>query len=105
VINRGGRTHTFTEVDEFGGGFVPPLNAAVVTQTAAHECLDKAVTDASTLKPGDMLKIKEEKAGLELYQCCIHPWMRIAVRVKEHNKHSDNQQDDNNHGDKSHNDY
>ena len=27
--NRGGETHTFTEVDEFGGGIVPELNEAI----------------------------------------------------------------------------
>ena len=27
AMNRGGETHTFTEVETFGGGIVPPLNA------------------------------------------------------------------------------
>src|SRR6516225_12254031 len=27
VVNQGGEPHTFTEVANFGGGFVPPLNA------------------------------------------------------------------------------
>lgn len=104
VKNRGGRTHTFTEVEEFGGGFIAPLNAAVVTPPAP-ECQKKEVTDASTIPPGGMLKIKEDEAGLELYQCCIHPWMRVAVRVREHNKNDDNHHDDNHHGDKGNNNY
>ena len=29
VTNRGGRGHTFTEVAEFGGGRVPPLNVGL----------------------------------------------------------------------------
>jgi hypothetical protein len=30
LINKGGETRTFTKVAEFGGGFIPVLNAAVV---------------------------------------------------------------------------
>jgi plastocyanin len=81
IINRGGRTHTFTEVEEFGGGFVEQLNTPGIEP--APECLDRAIVDASTLQPGDRLKIREDEAGLELHQCCIHPWMRIALRVEE----------------------
>jgi len=35
VKNTGGRTHTFTEVANFGGGRVPPLNVGL---TPAPEC-------------------------------------------------------------------
>jgi len=81
AINRGGRTHTFTEVDEFGGGFVPELNPP--GSEPAPECLDTSIVEASILQPGDRLTFREHEEGLELYQCCIHPWMRMAIRVKE----------------------
>ncbi len=81
AINRGGRTHTFTEVEEFGGGFIPELNPP--GSEPAPECLDTLTVETSTLGPGDRLKFREDEEGLELYQCCIHPWMRMAIRVKE----------------------
>ena len=31
VTNRGGRAHTFTKVNDFGGGFVPPLNEQMMS--------------------------------------------------------------------------
>ena len=34
--NEGGRTHTFTKVASFGGGFVPPLNGPLLVM--APEC-------------------------------------------------------------------
>src|SRR5262245_36955178 len=36
--NRGGEVHTFTEVDEFGGGIVPVLNQLVGLTSVAPEC-------------------------------------------------------------------
>src|SRR5712664_2472233 len=36
--NRGGETHTFTKVKEFGGGFLPPLNALSGNPVPAPEC-------------------------------------------------------------------
>src|SRR5687768_17348849 len=41
VTNRGGRVHTFTQVDDFGGGFVGLLNGAMVP---APECDPATVT-------------------------------------------------------------
>ena len=35
AVNQGGEPHTFTEVANFGGGFVPPLNGG---EDAAPEC-------------------------------------------------------------------
>jgi hypothetical protein len=44
VKNEGGRGHTFTEVANFGGGFVPPLNGTLIF---APEC-----AAAAPLPPG-----------------------------------------------------
>src|SRR5262245_20493867 len=44
--NNGGEVHTFTEVDEFGGGFIPELNDASGNPVPAPECI------ALTQKPG-----------------------------------------------------
>ena len=76
VKNRGGRAHTFTEVADFGGGFIPPLNGTLET---APECGNP---DALTFVPyGGSQTVKGLEPGLHKFQCCIHPWMRGAVRV------------------------
>ena len=82
AVNRGGEVHTFTEVDDFGGGIVPILNDAIGLTTVAPECqhLDTAdfVAPGATFREaGD----EGEEAGTVKYQCCIHPWMRLNATV------------------------
>jgi hypothetical protein len=74
LTNRGGRTHTFTEVANFGGGRVPPLNQGLVM---APEC-----ATATNIPPGTGAKLSGLSAGNHRFQCCIHPWMRAIVKVK-----------------------
>jgi len=76
--NRGGEAHTFTEVEEFGGGNVPFLNDLVGLKTVAPEC-----GGAVLIQPGGSSSETEHDAGVEKYQCCIHPWMRAEVRIAE----------------------
>jgi len=82
VENAGGETHTYTEVDEFGGGVVPALNTAAGLTTVAPECQDGAEFDASTVRSGQTMRHTFDEAGTEKYQCCIHPWMRQTVTVQ-----------------------
>jgi plastocyanin len=77
VENVGGREHTFTEVANFGGGFVPPLNG---TLTIAPECA--AAAAEPLLAPGGKLEVTGLSEGNHLFQCCIHPWMRILIKVE-----------------------
>lgn len=77
-FNAGGETHTFTEVEEFGGGIVPQLNAAAGLTTVAPEC-----REAQFLPPGAGTSEVADEAGVEKYQCCIHPWMRAVVQISE----------------------
>jgi plastocyanin len=77
AINKGGEEHTFTEVEDFGGGMVPELNALAGTPIPAPECL--AVQESDHLHPGQFFSEDVEEAGTEHYQCCIHPWMRATV--------------------------
>ena len=82
AINRGGEVHTFTEVDEFGGGIVPLLNAAIGLTTVAPECL--ALDPEDFIAPGSTFREANdpgEQPGNVRYQCCIHPWMRLEARV------------------------
>jgi len=81
ATNRGGEAHTFTEVEEFGGGIVPLLNQLTGLTSVAPECRQLAGGDF--LAPGASFSEKEEDAGVEKYQCCIHPWMRAEVRIAQ----------------------
>jgi len=76
--NRGGETHTFTEVEEFGGGKIQFLNDLVGLTTVAPEC-----RTAVDIPAGGSSSETEHEAGVEKYQCCIHPWMRAEVRITE----------------------
>ena len=78
--NNGGEVHTFTEVAQFGGGIVPALNQASGNTAVAPECQQLSASDmiaAGTTHTGDV----ETAAKTELYQCCIHPWMRATVTI------------------------
>ena len=78
AINRGGEVHTFTEVARFGGGIIPLLNQLSHNPDVAPEC--------QTLQPSDFIAAggttTDEVEGDELYQCCIHPWMRTTVHAR-----------------------
>jgi hypothetical protein len=66
-----------------------------------HDACDPATFDAALQDPSACLRdggvtfqefvaqlqnisraMTESKAGIELYQCCIHSWMRTTVRVR-----------------------
>ena len=79
--NRGGEVHSFTEVEEFGGGVVPVLNEALGLTSVIPEC--QALAPGDFLPPGATSSEEEHDAGVEKYQCCIHPWMRAIVRISE----------------------
>jgi plastocyanin len=80
VRNDGGEKHTFTEVAAFGGGIVPTLNSASGNTQEAPECA--ALAASAMIAPGATFRTgPETDAGVEHYQCCIHPWMRATVTV------------------------
>ena len=78
--NDGGEAHTFTEVDEFGGGIVPLLNQLSGNPEPAPECLQLGRGDF--IAPGDSTEPEVESRGTHHCQCCIHPWMRADVTVQ-----------------------
>jgi plastocyanin len=80
AFNVGGETHTFTEVEEYGGGIVPLLNQLSGNPDVAPECAALAPTDFVP-KGGSTPPDTPEEAGVEKYQCCIHPWMRMTVTI------------------------
>jgi plastocyanin len=76
AVNHGGETHTFTEVEEFGGGINPILNDLTGLTTVAPEC-----NAAKFIPAGGSSSEVENTEGVEKYQCCIHPWMRAEIRT------------------------
>ena len=76
AVNRGGRAHTFTEVAQFGGGFIPSpaLNEGL---TMAPEC-----GTATVIPPGTRVVLRGLSEGNHKFQCCIHPWMRALIKVE-----------------------
>jgi len=59
----------------FGGGFVPVLNGTLIP---APEC----TAGPTALSPGASLEVTGLSVGDHSLQCCIHPWMRILVKVQ-----------------------
>jgi plastocyanin len=80
AVNVGGEFHTFTEVAEFGGGCVEELNA-ILGLTPVPECEVPGIFDETGLAPGQKLKTAALAAGVHLYECLVHPWMRTTANV------------------------
>ena len=84
VVDQGGEPHTFTEVKAYGNGFLPPLNPGSST-SVIPECQGgfKNIAVARTrVLQGSHLDIMGLSKGKHLFQCCIHPWMRMEVDVQ-----------------------
>ncbi len=85
VVNQGGEIHTFTEVAEFGGGFLPvlnnPPNSPAIQECAGGYANNTELASTRVLQ-GSSLEISGLKKGLHRFQCCVHPWMRMEIEVK-----------------------
>ena len=79
AVNHGGETHTFTEVAEFGGGFVQFLNDLAHVPNVAPECRPEALEADDFVAPGGTYRETVDHAGHLKFQCCIHPWMRLEA--------------------------
>ena len=82
VSDQGGEPHTFTEVKNFGGGFIAALNhdeATVPECSGGFSNLDVAKT---RIIQGSQVQVANLSKGEHKFQCCIHPWMRMKVEVK-----------------------
>ena len=94
LVNRGGETHTFTRVAEFGGGFIAVLNTLSGNPVPRPECArvlpngnlvpqpetpDNLFVEAGTTEQGPTIRDDDKEIKFE---CCIHPWMRTIVNPK-----------------------
>lgn len=87
LVSRGGETHTFTIVKNFGGGRVPALNTASGNPIPAPECLQPESATNITVTSGVTKTITTGNGGTlppghYKGQCCIHPWMRTEIDVR-----------------------
>jgi plastocyanin len=82
VVNQGGEPHTFTEVANFGGGFIPPLNNGQATVPECFGGFSSVAVAKTRLLQGSSVQITGLSKGIHHFECCIHPWMHIDVEVK-----------------------
>jgi len=82
VVDQGGEPHTFTEVAQFGGGFVPALNHGEATVPECAGGFSNVAVARTRILQGSHLEVANLSKGTHRFQCCIHPWMHFEVRVK-----------------------
>jgi plastocyanin len=81
VADQGGEPHTFTEVTQFGGGFVEPLNHGEPTVPECAGGFANVAVAKTRIVQGGRMDVTGLSKGKHLFQCCIHPWMRMEVDV------------------------
>lgn len=64
-------------LDAFGGGLNATLNELSHNTQVAPECRTSTLIAAGGSQTDEL-----DEPGTELYQCCIHPWMRATVTVR-----------------------
>lgn len=82
AVNQGGEPHTFTEVAKFGGGFIAGLNDGEPVVPECAEGFSRVQVAKTRILQGSQLQVAGLAKGEHLFQCCIHPWMRMTVTVK-----------------------
>ena len=80
ALNRGGETHTFTEVSQFGGGGIVPFLNEILFGTP-NPPLFFDPNDVTFIPAGGEETITPTP-GKHLYICAIHPWMEDTVVVR-----------------------
>jgi len=83
VVDQGGEPHTFTEVAQFGGGFIAGLNGP--GETTVPECsggFGNVAVAKTRILQGSHIEVTGLSKGEHRFECCIHPWMRVKVEVK-----------------------
>jgi plastocyanin len=78
-VNQGGETHTFTEVEQFGGGIVPSLNE-LSHAGPSRRSVGRFEGD-DFVAPGGTYREQVSETGTVKFQCCIHPWMKLEAQV------------------------
>lgn len=82
IVDQGGEPHTFTEVAKFGGGFIDALNHGEPTVPECAGGFSNVAVARTRILQGSQREITNLSKGEHLFECCIHPWMRVKVEVK-----------------------
>jgi plastocyanin len=82
VVDQGGEPHTFTEVAKFGGGFIAGLNNGEDTVLECAGGFKNVAVAKTRILQGSQTQVTNLSKGEHLFECCIHPWMRVKVEVK-----------------------
>ena len=82
VVDQGGEPHTFTEVAKFGGGFIAGINHGEATVRECVGGFSNVAVAKTRILQASHVEITGLKKGKHLFECCIHPWMRVTVDVK-----------------------
>jgi plastocyanin len=82
VVDQGGEPHTFTEVAQFGGGFITALNGGQPTVPECAGGFSNVAVAKTRILQGSQSLISGLSKGEHRYQCCIHPWMHTTVTVE-----------------------
>jgi plastocyanin len=82
VVDEGGEPHTFTEVKQFGGGFIEPLNHGEETVPECAGGFKNIAVARTRILQGSHMQVSGLSKGEHRFECCIHPWMRVKVEVK-----------------------
>ncbi len=84
VENRGGETHSVTEVTQFGGGGIVGVINQIMFGTPTPPIFFDPAGPLNFVGSGDKTTIPSSTltTGTHLFQCVIHPWMEETVIVK-----------------------
>ena len=88
IENRGGETHSFTEVKNFGAidlgdpDVSALLNSSLPPGTPLAVPVDGPGVGATFVPSGQSLTVAGLALGTHRFQCFIHPWMRSTITVK-----------------------
>lgn len=89
VLNKGGETHSFSPVAQYGGGCVAILNQLLGGLTAVPECGNPAIFPGTLIPAGGSRTVSGLSPGLHRFECLIHPWMRTDVMVEPNDENDD----------------
>jgi plastocyanin len=81
VTNRGGETHTFTQVTQFGGGGIVPALNQILFDTPTPPTF--FFGPLNFIPAGQTITVSPATLtpGTHLFFCAIHPWMQETVNV------------------------
>jgi plastocyanin len=82
VENRGGETHTFSEVSQFGGGGIVDELNEILFGTATPPTFFVGPLNFVDAGEETMISASTLTRGTHLFICAIHPWMEETVVVR-----------------------